>query len=667
MSWRTLAEHALSVTQGGASLKPKVSRVHGSDASRKNQVWSVRVTPGSAEPVSITLGASPACGSDGAMCTKDGRKLESGLSATVLGPRAVSVADARVAEGADATVDFAVTLSRAASEAVTVDYATSDGTAKAGVDYTAVSGTLTFAPGETEKTVSVSVLDDSHDEGEETFTLTLSNVAGGNAYLEDATATGTIENSDPMPRAWLVRFGRTVASQAVDAIGGRMEGGGTHVTVGGQSLALSVEATARQEGEVLEGALVALAETGDAPVATSRSMTGREVLLGSAFRLSAGEPARAPAFTAWGEFASGGFEADVNGTRMDGSVVTGFLGADVARARWLAGVALGFSEGEGGYALVEGEDRGDVESSLTALYPYARLGLTDSVDVWGIAGLGQGELTLTQHGIASRAEARRYTADISMRMGALGVRGEVVSPAEADGLAVAVRSDAFWVRTTSERVPGLMGSEGEVNRVRLVVESSRSLETGGGRLTPSLEVGLRHDGGDAETGTGVEVGAGLRYAGEGFSVEGSVRALLAHEASGYEEWGASGAMRIDPGVSGRGFSLTLAPTWGAASSGVERLWSPEGARSLAPDGGFEAARRLEAEVGYGLGVGGALGVVTPYAGVSFEGGGGGTVRTGARWQIAPQAALGLELTRTESAHRGVEAEHGVGFRLTARW
>ena len=74
---------------------------------------------------------------------------------------------------------FAVTLSRAPSGTVTVDYATADGTATAGSDYTARSGTLTFAAGETGKTVSVPVLDDAHDEGSETLTLTLSSPSGG--------------------------------------------------------------------------------------------------------------------------------------------------------------------------------------------------------------------------------------------------------------------------------------------------------------------------------------------------------------------------------------------------------------------------------------------------------------------------------------------------------
>ena len=105
--------------------------------------------------------------------------LEDGSLHCIAGTAAtLSVADARTTEEADATLEFAVTLSRAASGTVTVDYATADGTAQAGQDYTATDGTLTFAAGETQKTVSVAVLDDAHDEGEETLTLTLSNASG---------------------------------------------------------------------------------------------------------------------------------------------------------------------------------------------------------------------------------------------------------------------------------------------------------------------------------------------------------------------------------------------------------------------------------------------------------------------------------------------------------
>ena len=78
---------------------------------------------------------------------------------------------------------------------MTVDYATTDGTAKAGEDYTATSGTLTFAPGETEKTVSVTIIDDTIEDSGETFRLVLSDPSGG--QLGDTEATGTIFNTDP--------------------------------------------------------------------------------------------------------------------------------------------------------------------------------------------------------------------------------------------------------------------------------------------------------------------------------------------------------------------------------------------------------------------------------------------------------------------------------------
>ena len=110
-------------------------------------------------------------------------------------PGTLSVADAEASEEEDSTLDFVVTLDPAATATVTVDYATADGTATAGSDYTATSGTLTFQPGDTSKTVSVPITNDSLDDGGETLTLTLSGASG--ADLGDAEATGTIRNTEP--------------------------------------------------------------------------------------------------------------------------------------------------------------------------------------------------------------------------------------------------------------------------------------------------------------------------------------------------------------------------------------------------------------------------------------------------------------------------------------
>ena len=179
-----------------------------------------------------------------------------------------------------------------------------------------------------------------------------------------------------------------------------------------------------------------------------------------------------------------------------------------------------------------------------------------------------------------------------MTMGAVGVRGALLEAGEGGGFDLAVRSDAFWVRMTSDAVAGLEASRAGAGRVRLLLDGSRRFAVGeAAALVPRLEVGVRHDAGDAETGTGLEVGAGLRYEAAGVAVEGAVRGLVAHEQSGYEAWGASGSVRIDPDASGRGLSLRLAPSWGNASSGTERLWSAGDAHALAPEGGFESAHQ----------------------------------------------------------------------------
>ena len=113
------------------------------------------------------------------------------------GPPSLVVTDVAGAE-ASGTLSFDVLLTNANSTAVSVDYATADGTAIAGSDYTSASGTLTFNPGETSKTVLVTIINDSLAEDDETFTLNLSNATGGIA-IDDPTGTGTIQNDDPDP------------------------------------------------------------------------------------------------------------------------------------------------------------------------------------------------------------------------------------------------------------------------------------------------------------------------------------------------------------------------------------------------------------------------------------------------------------------------------------
>lgn len=114
-------------------------------------------------------------------------------------PPSLSINDASVAEGDDGTktVDFTVSLSAASGFTVTVNYATADGTATDGSDYQATNGTLTFAPGETTKAISVTIMGDSVFETDETFFINLSGPS--NATILDAQGQCTIKNDDAAP------------------------------------------------------------------------------------------------------------------------------------------------------------------------------------------------------------------------------------------------------------------------------------------------------------------------------------------------------------------------------------------------------------------------------------------------------------------------------------
>ena len=136
----------------------------------------------------------------------------------------LSVEDAAVTEGPNAELVFQLNLNRALTsndELVSVNFATRDGTAIAGTDYTAAEGTISFALGDQHKSISVSVLEDAYDDDNETMELLLSSAVG--ASIADGAATGTIHNADPVPNAWLARFGRGVAEQVVDAVKNRRE------------------------------------------------------------------------------------------------------------------------------------------------------------------------------------------------------------------------------------------------------------------------------------------------------------------------------------------------------------------------------------------------------------------------------------------------------------
>ena len=627
----------------------------------------------------------------------------------------ISVADARANEAAGAKVAFQVSLSRAFTSAghrVTVDYATSDGTAVAGADYTATSGTLTFAAGETVKTVNVPIIDDSHDEGEETFTLRLSNAQG--ARIGDGEATGTIVNADPAQKAWIARLGRTVADQVIGAVEARMAAprtAGSEVTLGGQRIALDASADGGAAGDAEAAAaernLAAWLRNADSGSGSAgpglrtgwagdpqagnrhalqgRSMTERELLLGSSFSLAAGDDARTGRYALWGRGSVSRFDGREGGLTVDGEVASAFLGADWSRERTTLGLMLGHSIGDGGYRSESG--RGTVSSTLTGLYPWVRQALGERLSLWGVAGYGEGTLTVTPANEDGTSQAAIRT-DLELAMGAAGLRGTLVQAPAEGGFELAVKTDAMGVRTRSASVPGLAGASAEVTRLRLGLEGSRPFRfEGGAELRPSVEVGVRQDGGDAETGFGVDVGGGIAWTDpeRGLSVDLRGRGLVSHDSKGFREAGLSGSLSWEPRAeSGRGPSLTLTQTMGGqASGGADALLRRGTLAGLAAndngaeDGGLLSRRRLEVRFGYGFAAFGDRFTSTPELGFGLSEWS-RDYRLGWRLGLVPGGPtsfeLGIEATRTEPANNngtgfgaGAKPEHSLMFRGAVHW
>lgn len=129
--------------------------------------------------------------------TVTGGRLDIAAALNAAPPVRISVSGSSVIEGnaGIAPLTFTVSLSAASASTVSVNYATANGSATAGSDYSATSGTLSFAPGETTKTVTVDVIGDTAVEANETFSLTLAG-ASANASIATTSASGTITNDD---------------------------------------------------------------------------------------------------------------------------------------------------------------------------------------------------------------------------------------------------------------------------------------------------------------------------------------------------------------------------------------------------------------------------------------------------------------------------------------
>ena len=459
---------------------------------------------------------------------------------------------------------------------------------------------------------------------------------------------------------WLVRFGRTVSDQVLEAAGDRFTASRTGFTahLAGLDLkALRTREMAWQDERVtLLGA--------------GRTLTWAEALSGASFSYTAATGAGGQA-SFWGRGALTRFDGEDGALRLDGEAVTGLLGADLVRGPLRAGLILSHSDGDGEYRSPT--EAGDLDADMTGLYPWVHRTLGERLSVWGLAGYGEGEIRFKPDG------GTALKADTDLRMASAGVRG-VLQPGEAGSRPeLALTSDGLYVRTESDAVgQALAGTSGELTRLRLALEGTWHVPlASGAQLRPTVQAGVRHDGGDAESGFGADLATGLAWEDPQRGLRASVRArgLLTHEDSGFQERGLAASLAWDPRpASAAGWSMTLKQTVGAFETGsLEALLHPDAASRLASNDERERTsqrRRLEATLGYGvLHARGQL-VGTPHAALALS----DTAREvglGWRLDLARRNALhfGLELqgTRQEPRTGDRTPEHRLQLHLRAHW
>ncbi|MCY4382464.1 MAG: hypothetical protein OXE44_04865 [Nitrospinae bacterium] len=489
------------------------------------------------------------------------------------------------------------------------------------------------------------------------------------------------EKSAASARGWLARFGRAVGSQAVEMISGRMNApapGGAKMTLGGQTVKLDAdpERYLTEQGAGL--GFASLAHQGIDPRSIARArtanrlsggeedstgsyreMTMSQLLSGASFHLASTREAAEAAgsqWSIWGRGASSSFEGGGDAA-IEGDVTTAMLGVDYEKGKLLAGVALSRSSGDGGF---ENAGRSELEATLTSVHPYFRYAASERLSLWGILGMGQGEMTLDE---SDSESGQKHETDIDMRMGAFGVRGVLT---KLGGFDLAVKSDVLLTQMDSDAKDGLEAISAESSRLRVLLEASREVAMeGGGTFRPSVEAGLRHDGGDVDEGLGVEVGGSLRFTnpGMGLTFEVNARGLVTHEESDVADWGVGGMIRIAPGKAGRGLALTVEPSVGETAGSAARLWGLRDASRLAKEETGDLDPRVRAEVGYGLDAWGGL--LTPYAGLSVSDSGNGTYRLGGRFRMDERLSMSLEGDVRERVN--ADPVHGVALRGSLRW
>ena len=373
---------------------------------------------------------------------------------------------------------------------------------------------------------------------------------------------------------------------------------------------------------------------------TQGTLDLEQLLRGTEFAYALGAVGEDTPVTFWGsgEWRKLSGDPEVGGQRLDydGDNYGVYVGVDALVEDTLLGVAMGYNRGSLDNTLGTGAD-GD----FITLHPYMSVEVSPGVNIWGTFGYGKGEVEFStgQNDAEQSGDATLWTGTVGVE-GALqpvGVGDVVLSAAAAVAQteAGAVETQTYWLRAEAE--------------------AGYRTEWGGGHARPFLLGAVRHDAGDAGTGTALEVGGGLELQGvRGLDVE--LRGRVQVNSTENEEHSVGGSLRYDRGRDGRGLRFSLSPALGATSQPGLDTSQPVGVAS-----GASRGASLRGELGYGMGARGGL--WNPFGRMELQG-------DQQRWStgLLLQWRSGVEFElEAERRHAGESVGHGALFNTRLRF
>ncbi|MDD9856923.1 MAG: hypothetical protein OXU96_02560, partial [Gammaproteobacteria bacterium] len=669
----------LTVTVGGTAVTVPARVV--ARGSRTFTLTAAEINMGGenhGETLSVTPGTPTSLPGDATATVATGTTA----TATAVMGWTVTLSANRTSAPEGSTFEFTLTLNGAASElaggGISVPWAITGAGDNAvrvdGDDFEgARSGTVEFTPvSPVRQTVSVVTArndDNNPDSDTEMFAFTIGALTGGDAARADIVGedaqgmfalTATIgppvdEDVAALNRVIMPEVARAIADSQMQAVSGRLRGGfgggaALAMNLGGQS---SLSALAAQN-------LQALADD---------AVDWKRMADNSAFQMPLGVGGGGGAAgTFWGGGEFRGIGGESGSTKWDGDLFSAHLGFDARlSAGLLGGLLLSYSE-----AAIEDYSRIDTTRSgrpavkgdwlleMTSLSPYLGWRGDSGVEGWALASYGSGDLDIEERG-------GRRASDVTLQTIGVGISGAVSKAGDRE---LRVKADVFATRAEvddSKTVSGdqlgtILGDELSASRVRVLLDlrHTRAL-AGGASLDSSGEFGARYDNGDGRTGGGLELGGGMKYrnAALGLTLEGRTRGLIGHSAD-YDDWGISGAVKLEAGADGQGLSLSLSPAYGNTAGGSQAIW--DGglfSNGAGDDAAPELRARMDVKAGYGVKAFAGTGLLTPYSGVSF-GDGQRSYRLGVEWNSGERLRLKLSGERLETDDTATT--HGILFK-----